>query len=347
MKSETLLILNPASGRGSAGRLAEGLVARAEVHCGPLSVATTAGPGDAIGLAAEAAARGVARILVAGGDGTVGEVVSGLMTAPGPAAGAATGAASRPALGILPVGSGCDLARTLALPRQIDAALEVIAAGHLRLLDVGRVESGGRGADRSVRYFANEVSAGLSSDTVRRVDRLSPRLGPRAGFLLGAVSAVLSHRPFEASVEVDGERIHAGPISLFVAANGCYFGAGMRVAPEAALDDGRLEVVLARGLSRPELLANLPAFYVGRHGRHPQVSFHSARSVRLIPETDETTAEIDGEGGLALPLRIECLPAALRVLSPAVTVPLAQGRVVALRPAARLVAPVALGRDRG
>jgi diacylglycerol kinase (ATP) len=182
---------------------------------------------------------------------------------------------------------------------------------------------------------------------VRRVDRLSPRLGPRAGFLLGAVSAVLSHRPFEASVEVDGERIHAGPISLFVAANGCYFGAGMRVAPEAALDDGRLEVVLARGLSRPELLANLPAFYVGRHGRHPQVSFHSARSVRLIPETDETTAEIDGEGGLALPLRIECLPAALRVLSPAVTVPLAQGRVVALRPAARLVAPVALGRDRG
>jgi diacylglycerol kinase family enzyme len=322
VKSETLLILNPASGRGSAGRLAEGLVARAEVHCGPLSVATTAGPGDAIGLAAEAAARGVARILVAGGDGTVGEVVSGLMTAPGPAAGASTGAASRPALGILPVGSGCDLARTLALPRQIDAALEVIAAGHLRLLDVGRVESGGRGADRSVRYFANEVSAGLSSDTVRRVDRLSPRLGPRAGFLLGAVS-------------------------LFVAANGCYFGAGMRVAPEAALDDGRLEVVLARGLSRPELLANLPAFYVGRHGRHPQVSFHSARSVRLIPETDETTAEIDGEGGLALPLRIECLPAALRVLSPAVTVPLAQGRVVALRPAARLVAPVALGRDRG
>ncbi len=347
MKSQTLLILNPASGRGSAGRLAEALVARAEAHCGPLSVATTAGPGDATGLAAEAARRGVARILVAGGDGTVGEVVSGLMAAAGEAAVGSAGAACRPALGILPVGSGCDLARTLDLPRRIDAALEVIAAGHFRLLDVGRVESGGPGGERRVRYFANEVSAGLSSDTVRRVDRLSPRLGPRLGFLLGAVSAVLAHRPFEAVVEVDGERIHAGPISLFVAANGCYFGAGMRVAPEAAPDDGRLEVVLARGLSRPELLAHLPAFYVGRHGRHPEVSFHAARTVRLIPETDEATAELDGEGGLALPLRIECLPAALRVLTPAATVPLAKGRVVPLRPAARLIAPVALGRDRG
>lgn len=346
MKSETLLILNPASGRGSAGRLAEALVARAEAYLGPLSVAQTLAPGEAVGLAADAAARGVERILVAGGDGTVGEVVTGLMRSDGPVVEGAPDAATRPALGILPVGSGCDLARTLGLPRRIDAALEVIAAGHFRLLDVGRVESGGPDAERWVRHFANEVSAGLSGDTVRRVGRLSPRLGPRLGFLLGAVSAVLTHRPFEASVEVDGERIHEGPISLFAAANGCYFGAGMRVAPEASPDDGRLEVVLARGLSRPELLAHLPSFYVGRHGRHPQVSFHAARTVSLIPKAGEVGAEADGEGGLALPLRIECLPAALRVLTPAVTVPLAEGRVVALRPVARMTASVALGRDR-
>ncbi len=341
MKSQTLLILNPASGRGSAGRLAERLVARAEAHCGPLTVATTAAPGDALRLSADAAARGVARVLVAGGDGTVGEVVSGLLGA----SAAVAGASSRPALGILPVGSGCDLARTLALPRGIEAALEVIAAGHVRLLDVGRVESGGDGA-RRVRYFANEVSAGLSGDTVRRVERLSPRLGPRMGFLLGAVSAVLAHRPFEATVEVDGACVHEGPLSLFVAANGCYFGAGMRVAPGAAPDDARLEVVIARGLSRPALLAHLPAFYVGRHGRHPEVSFHAARTVRLLPRAGEALAEVDGEGGLALPLWIECLPAALRVLTPAVSVPIAQGRVVALRPVAPRVAPVSLGSHR-
>lgn len=342
MKTEsppTLLLLNPASGRGAAGRDAERIARRAEAVCGPLEVVLTAGPGDAALQAAEAAARGVARILVAGGDGTLGEVVSGLMQS------SAVSASARPALGLLPVGSGCDFARSLGLPRGIEAALELIRAGHFRLLDVGRVESEGAGGERRIRHFANEVSAGLSGDTVQRALTLSPRLGPRVGFLLGAVSSVLVHRPFEARVEIDGETIHDGPISLFAAANGCYFGAGMRVAPEAAPDDGRLEVVLARGLSRAAILANLPAFYLGRHGRHPQVSFHAARCVRLTPHAGITAAEVDGEGGLALPLRIECLPAAIRVFTRMATIPLAD-RVVALPSAARVASPLALRRDR-
>lgn len=299
----------------------------------------TAAPGDAIGMAAEAAARGVGRILVAGGDGTLGEVVSGLMQSP------VSSASARPALGLLPVGSGCDFARSLGLPRGLDAALELVRAGHFRLLDVGRVESDGLGGERRVRHFANEVSAGLSGDTVERALHLSARFGPRIGFLLGAVSSVLVHRPFEARVEIDGEAVHDGPISLFAAANGCYFGAGMRVAPEAAPDDGRLEVVLARGLSRAEILAHLPAFYLGRHGRHPMVSFHAARCVRLLPRAGVAAAEADGEGGLVLPLQIECLPAALRVFTPAATIPLAS-RVVALPSAARVASPLALRRGR-
>lgn len=280
------------------------------------------------------------RILVAGGDGTVGEVVTGLLTS------SAATAAERPSLGLLPVGSGCDFARTLGLPRRIDAALDLIDAGHFRLLDAGRVESGDARGGRQIRHFANEASAGLSGDTVERVGRHSTWLGPRLGFLFGAVSAVLAHRPFEASVEVDGELVHEGAISLFAVANGCYFGAGMRVAPNASPDDGLLEVVLARGLSRPEILANLPAFYLGRHGRHPRVSFHAARSVHLIPKAGPVAAEVDGEGGLALPLRIECIPAAVRVFTAAATIPVAAARAVPLRPAPRLATPVGLRRNR-
>jgi YegS/Rv2252/BmrU family lipid kinase len=338
--SETLLILNPASGRGAAGRMAEELVARAEASCGPLVVASTGAPGDAARLARAAADRRAARILVAGGDGTLGEVVTGLLTS------SASLPAERPSLGLLPVGSGCDFARTLGLPRNVGAALEVIAAGHVRLLDAGRVESGDKGGGRQVRHFANEVSAGLSGDTVMRVHRYSPRLGPRLGFLLGAVSAVSTHEPFEASVEVDGELVHEGAISLFAAANGCYFGAGMRVAPNASLDDGLLEVVVARGLSRPEILAHLPSFYLGRHGRHPGVSFHAARVVRLIPIAGQTSVEADGEAGLALPLRIECIPGALRVFTPAVTIPVTAGRTAPVRAAPRMAVPVGVWRDR-
>src|SRR5690606_1052896 len=100
---------------------------------------------------------------------------------------------------------------------------------------------------------ANEVSAGLSGDTVRRAPGLSARVGPRLGFLAGAFAAVASHVPFAAAIEIDGELVHDGPVSLVAVANGCYFGAGMQVAPDASVDDGRLEVVLARGLSRCEI----------------------------------------------------------------------------------------------
>ncbi len=323
--------------------MAEGLVARAEVICGPLVVATTGAPGDAARLARAAAERGAARILVAGGDGTLGEVVSGLLTSTGSNGALAS---ERPSLGLLPVGSGCDFARTLGLPRGLEAALEVVAAGHVRLVDAGRVESGDAGDGRRVRHFANEVSAGLSGDTVKRVGRYSPRLGPRLGFIVGAVSAVLTHEPFEASVEIDGELVHEGAISLFAAANGCYFGAGMRVAPNASLDDGQLEIVLARGLSRPEILAHLPSFYLGRHGRHPRVSFHAARVVRLLPKAGQAAAEADGEAGLSLPLRIECIPGALRVFTPAVTIPVMKGRAAPVRATPRMAAPVGVRRDR-
>ena len=333
--------------------MADALVARVEAICGPVAVATTAAPGDAARLACSAAEQGVARILIAGGDGTTGEVVTGLLSArrlerPAERASASSRPDPKgpPSLGLLPVGSGCDLARSLGLPRRLDAALEVIAAGHLRPLDAGRVELLDRNGGHQVRYFANELSAGLSGDTVNRVGGLSQTLGPRLGFLLGALSAVLTHQPFEASLEIDGERVYEGPISLLAVANGCYFGAGMRVAPGAAVDDGVFEVVLARALPRREIFAWLPAFYLGLHGRNPRVSFHAARSVALIPTAGEPAVEVDGEGGFTLPLRITCLPGALRVHTPAATIPVMRSRPVQLaRIAPRVVAPLALRRE--
>lgn len=321
-----------------AGRLADALVARAEAICGPLSVATTRAPGDAVAIAREAAERGFARILVAGGDGTTGEVVSGLIEG-------ARASLPRPALGLVPVGSGCDLARTLGLPRRIDAALELVAAGNTRALDVGRVELRDAAGGTCVRHFANEVSAGLSGDTLRHVGPLSARVGPRLGFVAGALAAVASHAPFDAKIVVDGEPIHEGAVSLLAVANGCYFGAGMRVAPEARVDDGLLEVVLARGLSRREIVIHLPAFYLGRHGRHPRVSFHAARRVEVFVAGGKAAVEVDGDGGYGLPLRAECLPGALRVFAPEVTIPVLRPSRAAVTP---LVSrPIALRRERG
>jgi diacylglycerol kinase family enzyme len=162
----------------------------------------------------------------------------------------------------------------------------------------------------------NEASAGLSGATVRIVGSLTKRLGPRLAFGAGAIAAILSHRPLEAAVEVDGERVYEGPVSMVVAANGCYFGAGMKVAPRARVDDGALEAVLVRGLSVPRLLWNLPSFYVGRHGAHPQVSFHAARCLEILPKASGAPIDLDGESVGGLPMRAEVLPGALELYAP-------------------------------
>jgi len=318
VKSDTVVCLNPASAAGRTGRQREAIVAAIESRLGPVDCVVTRGPGDAARIAEEARSQGCARLLVAGGDGTLSEVASGLLE----------GAASdRPAprLGLLPLGSGWDFARSLELPRSLDASLEVVAHGVSRRVDAGRAVVRTPEGSMRTRFFVNEASAGLSGDTIRIVGRLAKRIGARAGFALGAVAAILGHRALEAAVDVDGERLYAGPISLVVAANGRCFGAGMQVAPQACVDDGRLELVLIRGLSVPSLLVNLPSLFAGTHGRHPAVSFHSARSVSIEPRGHAMFADLDGEAAGTLPLRAEVLPGALEVFVPATTAAVSKG----------------------
>lgn len=299
--------MNPVSGRGGASRRIERLHARAQARLGPVLLEPTRGPGDAARIAREAAREGAERLVVAGGDGTIGEVVTGLLS---------SGVASSglPLLGLLPTGSGCDLARSLGLPRDVDAALEVVREGRVHALDVGRLEARDAEGELAVRWFANEASCGISAETIARLGRSPARLGARVAFAHAALAAVAGHEPFEARVEVDGAPIHDGAVSLLAISNGRYFGAGMKVAPNARLDDGRFEVVLVRGLSRAGIVPYLPLFYFGRHGRHPSVSFHAARRVEVWSKSPGVAIEVDGESGLHLPLRAEVVPAALRVI---------------------------------
>lgn len=310
MSAETLVILNPESAAGATRRRAEQVEHALAARLGALRVVRTRGPADAIRLAREACDLGVARLLVAGGDGTASEIATGLL---------GVDASRRPTLGLLPFGSGWDLARTLGLPRDLHAAIGVIADGQTRRIDAGRIEyHDARGARRS-RCFVNEASCGLSGQTVKLVGRTSKRLGPRLGFIAGAVAAILGHRPVDLALEVDDERVYEGPASMVVIANGGYFGAGMRVAPGAIVDDGLFEVILVRGMSLPRLLVNLPSFYFGRHLSHPHVARYAGQRVTLLPKHASPPIDADGEGLGTLPLSAEILPGALEVFVPAVT----------------------------
>jgi diacylglycerol kinase (ATP) len=203
--------------------------------------------------ARRAADDGLERVLVAGGDGALHYAIQGL-------------AGSECALGIVPLGSGNDLARALGIER--DAARAGLRAlrAEPRAIDLGRVEG---------RLFAGVLGLGIDGDVSKRV-RQQPRWLPgSAAYAYASLRAFVGFEPPRLTVEYDGGRFE-GSVLLGALANSPVFGGGMRIAPEAVLDDGWLDLVIVEQLPLPRLLSLFPRVYRGRHTDHPAV-----RSVRV------------------------------------------------------------------
>jgi YegS/Rv2252/BmrU family lipid kinase len=300
----TLVILNPASRAGSTGRRFEEIEPRLRDALGPLEVARTRAPRDAERIAREGVRAGVERLVVAGGDGTTSEVVTGLLAA---------GLAGDASLAVLPLGTGGDLVRTLGVPRDLDAALELLARGETRRIDAGRVDYRARGGAPRIGYFANVASLGVSGLVDECVERAPRWLGGSAAFLLASLQAIVRFRPAPVRLRVDGELVHDGPLTLAAAANGRYFGGGMQIAPGARPDDGLFDVVCVAGLAKPRLVASLPALYRGDHLGRPGVEHRRGKIVEAEPTHGEVLLDVDGEPLGVLPARFEILPGALAV----------------------------------
>jgi diacylglycerol kinase (ATP) len=300
--AETLAIVNPRSRNGAAGRRWAEIEGRVREALGTLEVERTAGPRDAERIAREAARSGVARIIVAGGDGTTSEVVSGVLEA---------GLGDRTRLGLLPLGTGGDLARTLGLPRDLDVVVDGLRRGASRRLDAGRIRYQDRNGKPRTSYFLNVASLGISGLVVELVNRAPKALGGTLSFLIGTLRAIARYRCEPVSLRVDGELVHEGPLVLAAAANGRFFGGGMQVAPEARPDDGLLDVVIVDAVRKPRLLASFPSIYRGTHLGNPKVSLHRGRRVEIDAEPGAVWLDVDGEGLGTLPATIEILPGAV------------------------------------
>jgi YegS/Rv2252/BmrU family lipid kinase len=306
-----LIIVNPMSRSGRTGREWASVEPQVHAALGPVEIVKTTGRRAATELAREAALRGSETIVAAGGDGTFSEVAAGVLD---------SGRAQRVALGLLPFGSGGDLPRTLGIDRALDRALEVVAAGRTRPIDVGRVRCIDRSGQHHEGWFVNEASVGLSADVARHVDRMPKRLGGRVAFAFGAARTIFGHRASRMCARVDDKRIHEGPTTLIAIANGCYFGGGMKIAPSAELDDGRLDVVVGPAFSRTRLLVDLlPRLYRGTHVSDPGIDIHRGQRVEIEPLGDAQPASVEADGELlgSLPASFEIEAMALRVLAPA------------------------------
>jgi len=304
------VIVNPASGSGRTGREWPSIEAGLREVVGDLDVVATTGPRDATRLASDAAARGVGVVIAAGGDGTFSEVAAGVL---------ASGRGSDTRLGLLPLGSGGDLPRTLGIPRSLEAAFAILEAGRTRRVDAGRVECVDRTGRRSVGWFVNEASIGLSADVVAHVHSATKRLGGEVAFAIGAVRTIVRFRAARMLLRIDGKQVHEGATTLVTISNGQFFGGGMQVAPDAVIDDGLFDVVVAPAFSKPLLLGSLlPRIYTGAHLKHPGIDVHRGKRIELEPLDDTEPARVEADGELlgTLPACFEIVPGALRVLAP-------------------------------
>jgi YegS/Rv2252/BmrU family lipid kinase len=243
---------------------------------------------------AQAAARAGDAVLVLAGDGTVGAVAGALR----PVAGAV--------IGILPGGRGNDLCRTLRVPlRPAAAAAALLRAGE-RDLDVGEVAG---------RTFLGVASIGVDAEAAAIAHAAPARLG-RATYAYAALRALAAWRPVRFTLELEGAPTRTFCGHFVAAANGQGFGGGMRIAPDARLDDGLLDVVQAEDLPKLRFLRLLPTVFWGAHVRRPEVRVTRVPALRVA--TDRPIPVFaDGEPVGRTPVAVRAVPRALRVLVPA------------------------------
>jgi len=305
---KTAVIVNPHSANRRTGRRWPAAAGQLRAAIGGFDTLFTERPGHASALAKRLAEAGFTRIIAAGGDGTVNEIVNGLLDR--------NGEALNPdvVLGVLPLGTGGDFRRSLGLA-SLSAGIQAIATGDIRRIDAGRVAFRTHAGNADQRYFANLVSFGMGGEVALRAKNAFGIFGGKAAFLYATVSVFLSYRARPVRLRLDSDIEERSFRVLNVAVgNGRFHGGGMHVCPRAALHDGLLEVTVIDALGMLTLLKDLPVLYSDNIYRHPKT--HHFRAQRVTAESDERTSiEVDGEPLGTLPVEISVLPGRLRLFS--------------------------------
>ncbi|HVH41460.1 MAG TPA: diacylglycerol kinase family protein [Labilithrix sp.] len=308
-----LLVVNPRSGGGATGRTFGAMRATIERALGEVAVATTERPGHGIELARQGALAGHPLVIAVGGDGTIHEVVNGLMSAKRQSNVSAQ-------LGIIGQGTGGDLRKTLGIEHRLDRYVEAIASGKQRPLDVGKFTGGGK----TDHYFVNILSAGMGGLVDRYVADASRLFGGKAAYFGASLKALLNARLGNVRVTVTNDRgdgrgaqteEHVIRSFMIAVCNGKYFGGGMKVAPMATVDDGVFEIVALGATSKLGFAMTSGSIYSGEHiGQAGTVHLRGQRVKLELVNDDARDAyllDVDGEPMGTLPLEIELVPKAL------------------------------------
>ena len=294
----SVVIVNPSSASGGTGEAWPQIASDLRSQFGSFQVLFTTRRGDAATLASEAARKGAKLIIACGGDGTISEVANGILSSGKDAE-----------LGILPSGTGGDFRRTLEIPSRARDAARVLRTGRSVRIDVGRVSYTDQNGADATRYFVGVASCGMSTKVIERVK------ADEVSFASALLKTAMRNAPVRLVVQLDDSHERHLVVSNLCIANARYFGGGMKIAPDAKLTDGKLDVISIGDLSATKIFTSAPRIYTGSHLSMPEVSHALARkiTVRTADRATEVPLEVDGELPGRLPAIFQIIPEALRV----------------------------------
>jgi len=296
----TFLIFNPRSGAGKNIKLVPHVIAHFKAKNIPFEYRVTTGPDDARKIASQV--KNTFDIIVAaGGDGTVNEVVNGI-------------GGSNCILGILPLGSGNDFARTMRYPRHINECLQVLSEQQIRTIDLGLIEVVNSNSEKKKKYFINSVGIGLDAQVASEAGRINWIRGlPK--YSIAALNVVFGYQA-ESSVVSSADFESTGKHLLISVGNGKSSGGGFYLTPDALVNDGLLDVCMAKNLTMLDVLKIFPFVFAGKHGRFGKIEMKRAKKLLVRADAD-LPVHVDGEV-IGLNIRevlVEILPAAIKVIA--------------------------------
>ncbi len=310
------VIVNPQAGRGAVGRAWPAVRGVLDTGGAEYDVTITDRPGHGTEAARRAIDEGCTFVVAVGGDGTVHEVVNGLMGDEGPRNPATV-------LGVVAAGSGCDFVKTFGLPQDpTDAAKHLLGETLWGKIDVGRIRCTDRDGKPHARWFANIAEAGIGAEVVDAASRMPKWLGGRV-YKLAALKAIAGFKPKNAPIRIHGRETRGKHgedetladldrdqrFSMLVVANGQFFGGGMRVAPRAAPGDGLFDVQLSHG-PRGEAVKAMQKMFRGEHIPSPYIKEFLASRVTIAGD-DPILIEADGEVVGTTPATFDIVPGAI------------------------------------
>ncbi len=309
-----LVIVNPKSAGGATSERWAQTASDLRAHFGAFQMAFTKKQGDGIILAKRGADAGRKFIIACGGDGTINEVANGILES-----------GKDVKLGILPSGTGGDFRRMLGIPIDTREAARHLRDGATKLIDAGKVTFYNHAGEQISRYFLNVSSFGLSASIIGRVKTSTSldwlpldALRGKTSFALSTLQEVFDLGYTTVRVKLDDNEEKLLNTINFCVCNSRYFGGGMKIAPDAKINDGFLDVVNIGDIKTAKIILNAYKLYNGSHLDLSEIKHKHARRIEVAPanETQIIFIETDGELPGRLPAIFEIVPNALRVRVP-------------------------------